>query len=219
MKRLILFTLIAYLKAFCGLSQDTNSLNQSDGFFDISFSMGPTWQSTMMNFFDLKPINGTQQFCVPFVYEKNIQGVGFSPSISILSKKSRLGIDYTLNLRYDYIYHIFGANRQINEVITNNYFSVYKILNNKNKVLTNPILGVGYGIINTRKEFVFDNTCSGNSEELFDLQFSVLELYYQIPIGKSIFVEPKVNVTTNGHPINRKSQYAFYGLRVGYIFE
>lgn len=218
MKRFLLFTLIAYSKSFYGLSQGTNSLDQNDEFFDISFSLGPTWQSTMMNFFDLKPINGTQQFCVPFVYERNIQGIGFSPSISVLSKKSKIGIDYTLNLRYDYIYHVFATNQNINDIITNNYLSIYKVLNRTNNKSKNHIVGVGYGIINTRKNFIFNNTCSGNKRELFDLQFSVIDLHYQFPIREKIFIEPKVNITTSGHPINKESQYVFYGIRVGYVF-
>lgn len=218
MIRFNLTILITFLGCSNVFSQDDKSLYSDDRELKISVSVGPTWQSTMMNFFDLKPIYGTQQFCIPFNYERNIQGVGFSPSISIFSKSARIGVDYTLNLRYDYIYHIFGMNKEVNEVITNNYFGIYKILNRRNNKSINHILGFGYGIINTKKSFVFDNTCIGNSNDRLNLQFSVLEIHYRIPIKKVIFIEPKMNITTNGHPINRNSQYAFYDLRLGCTF-
>ncbi len=183
----------------------------------LSLSIGPSWESTLMNFFNFKYIDTFGKICVPFNYERNIQGFGVSPSISLLYNPFKIGIDYTANVRYDYIHHVSSSRKEIYEVITNHFVSVSKALPNRRNInKPNHLAGIGYGIINTNKSFIFNNTCTMNPEERFNLQFPVCAIFYRLPVGRHFYVEPKVNITLKGHPVNKDSQYIFYGLRIAY---
>jgi hypothetical protein len=129
----------------------------------------------------------------------------------------KIGIDYTANIRYDYIHHVPSNRGEVNELITNHFISVSKVIPNRRNIdKPDHLVGIGYGIINTNKSFVFNNTCNMNTEEEFNLQFPVCAVFYRFPVGRHFYVEPKVNVTLKGHPVNKDYQYLFYGLRIAY---
>lgn len=183
----------------------------------LSLSVGPSWQSTLMNFFNLKYVNTFGTICVPFNYERNIQGIGVSPSISLLYNPYKIGIDYTTNIRYDYVNSVPGSRKEIYEIITNHFISVFRELpNHQHRKKASRLIGIGYGVINMNKGFMFDNTCTRTPQERFALQFPVYTVFYRSPVGRHFYVEPKAQITTQGHPINRNSQYIFYGLRIAY---
>lgn len=181
----------------------------------LSFAVGPSWQSTIMNFFNFKRV--FPFICVPFNYERNIQGVGLAPSVSLLFNRNKLGIDYTTNLRYDHIQRTPNRQDEIKGLITNHFFSIFKeVTNGNNSKKTLFSYGVGYGLINTNLGFSFSNLCTGNKDDYINLQFPVYTVFARIPIKSGFFIEPKAHITANGHPLNKRAQYAFYSLRVAY---
>lgn len=216
-----LFTFVGIGDALC---QKLNNLEPT---------IGLTWRSTAMNFFDLGPIwpdDNSRQYS----YEQNVQGFGLNIGLQWHISKS-LVLEYSPAFRYDYVMHRYDdKDNQLAGVINGDTlwfnsnpidiknFLVDHNLNISKKFPGSAMIGVGVTIVNSGKVIVFPAIRNSQipkfqQDRHFNIEFLTYNIFYTFPIKKVINLELKALYVPKGEfPYNRRNDYLMYSIRAYY---
>lgn len=185
-------------------------------------SIGGNWQGGITsNFRDVSNIVQTNVPslcgggpCIPYNYERNIQGLGLSIGAGIRTK-GLLEFHYTPVFRYDEIHFAEDNLKKKNkEFIVNHRLGVNKFFRGRDGQV-NQYLGVSYTILNTGKRFNFYDSFHKQVSTL-NLQFPSVTFSYGRSIYRNIYGEFQVFSLYKGLPHNHSRRYFMYGLSVYY---
>lgn len=188
-------------------------------------SVGGTWQGAPnTNFRNVSNIIRTYiptvcggGPCIPFNYERNIQGIGLSLGAAVRTK-SLFELHYTPILRYDEIHFAdLNPQKRYKEIIVNHRFGINKYFGGKEKQ-PNQYLGVSYMILNTGKQFDFYDSVRKQTATL-DLQIPAVTFAYGHAIYKKFYGEFQVYSLYKGLPHNHSRRFFMYGLSVYYNYD
>lgn len=147
--------------------------------------------------------------CIPYAYEKNLQGLGVSPGIGL--QMAQIEVLFTPEFRYDEIYFSHDGNgwKSHKEFIFNPQLSVQRWFK---KAKRPSYVGLGYKIVNTGKDFDFYDNIEGEDKN-FSLQVPAGIAYYGRAIGQSLFFwEFQLYYFYRGLPHNPYGPYFMYGV-------
>ncbi|HEX8326016.1 MAG TPA: hypothetical protein VF629_00655 [Hymenobacter sp.] len=129
--------------------------------FPLSISPSVRVRSTIMNFFNFKPIR--YNIYIPYDYERNFQTISIGPKVSL---GRDLAVSYTPLVRYGYAYTVLerqtaGVYFDIIEkkgFILDQQFWLTKQLHHRTPRWYKPVeLAAGWGIVNTGARFYINN--------------------------------------------------------------
>ena len=97
---------------------------------DANLTFGFMFRSTV-----LEEVNGDPT--IPSNYEKNTQGVGINIGIETIITKHQIGLNYSLNVRYDYYFNLkdkFGlSSKEIKDFLIDHNILLYKAFTFRSK--------------------------------------------------------------------------------------
>lgn len=150
--------------------------------------------------------------CIPYNYERNMQGIGISIGAGVRIKDF-LEFHYTPVLRYDEI-HFAEDNlkRRHKEFIINHRIGINMLMRGHRH---NQYVGISYMIMNTGKQFDFYDSFQKQVATLH-LQLPAVTFSYGRSIYRNIFSEFQVYSLYRGLPHNHTRRYFMYGLAIYY---
>ncbi len=167
-------------------------------------TVGLTWRSTAMNFFNFKAVNPADP-TVPYPYERNVQGLSLNTGVFV--KTSSFGFEYYLNLRYDVTHNDLK--------IEDTYYKEFITDHNFNFILQKKIdYGIGISIVNFNKGFEFENPVGVMRYQ--DIQFNSYNFLVILPLKKKFYLELKALYIPHGFPENPNEKYMMYSIRFFY---
>jgi hypothetical protein len=214
----LLFCLAPYLSSY---SQPLENVR-------IEVSAGGTWQSTIMNFFNFRQVPRFSPY-MPYVYECNIQGVGFQPTLRIGLKESRFRVLYSPTLRHDYVQHIRAEppsveRHNVYKWFLNHHFVLHWEVNRKpNKFGRHQTLGLGYSLFNPKKYRVeFYDPRFGGQQFAIPLRFPTFTARYEWPIKKHLELAAHAHYLYGYYPdtpFSPQLHYMLYSLSFSYNWQ
>jgi hypothetical protein len=185
----------------------------------FTYGVGIAWQSTVMNFFNFKPIP-TFSYYMPYNYERNIQGLGLQ-AVLTYQVANQWAFSYVPTLRYDDLEinpdTIPGNYRQ--GLIVNHQFSILRSLGIKNKFNRNYKIGIGYSLFNSFNKAIKFYDPVYQIHFSIPLRFPAITIRYDIPLGKKLLLFPTANIIYKNFPndpVPGNRRYAFYTVSVLY---
>ena len=168
-------------------------------------TVGVTWRSTAMNFFNFKAVIPSDP-TNPYHSEKNVQGLSLNLGLQL--QINNVGFEYVPNFRYDVVHYVFGSNNQ--------YAKDFLIDHNLNFFVKRKLsYGVGISIVNDNKVYSFVNPVL----RYHSIEFKTYNVFVTVPIKKVLSLEIKALYVPKGFPENPTEKYIMYSLRVYYKFK
>ncbi len=178
---------------------------------NITPSVGITWRSTAMNYFNFKGLR-KYDLRVPYSYEANVQGFSITPSVGL--NYQRLTLSYDVNLRYDYLHSLYDSTtfegvRDIKNFISDHNLNILW----KTKKLS---YGIGWGVVNFRKDFEYLN---GGKLYFQNLQFNTYNFLCNLPLKNQFHLQMSAYYIPRGFPYNPYQKFIMYSLKLYYKFK
>ena len=103
MKKTLILLFISF--NFCSFGQKNTN---------VSYGIGINWQSTVMNFWNFRFVNGYgyPRYFIPHNYERNIQGLGIPLYFRVHLNDDKAFFEYSPNFRYDEIYYLDDSTKK-----------------------------------------------------------------------------------------------------------
>jgi hypothetical protein len=155
--------------------------------------------------------------CMPYNYERNIQGLGFNAGLFLMI--NRTGLTFSPHIRYDEIYFEFKGSNRIShkEFIFNPRIGFNYYLFAGRKSLHKQYLGLFLAYHNSGKKFTFYDSVTKTSK-IFYLNFPTLGLCYgQSIVSNKIFGEMQLYYLYRGLPHNHLHPFFMYGISLYYM--
>lgn len=191
----------------------------------VSFDLGTTWRSTLMNVFDFKDPYADEPG-IPVNYEKHIQGFAFSPGINFYSKEHRVGVGYMPTIRYDYIYgHRSQPKGEIFDLLTEHHLFVFRNYKLRAKDEKSVYAGLGVALMNPGKRYWIEKKLTDSTNRFiktdfwYDIQYVAVDARLGIPLGKKYWIETTATLIPQTFPTNNRRSYLTYSVRFFYRFE
>jgi len=222
--RIYAFSLLIFLLGISSYSQPMN------GHSKWQPTIGITWRSTAMNFFDFGPIV-PMDWNMKYTYEKNVQGFSLNPGIQYQLSRT-IYLEYYPNLRFDVTHSVWNKKDDVFQFVNDegdslfinsnpSYPKTFLIDHNFNIIRKKEKLALGLGmtIVNAGKTLNYPvNHRIPSNRRIQDIEFSTLNGFVVFPVKKIYNVELKALFIPNNFPRNIYEQYMLYTIRVFYKF-
>ena len=178
---------------------------------------------------------------MPFIAEKNMQGLSVHVGFEYYFSQLGIGIRYIPNLRYDYIHgntdfansrptgsgNAFIAPEQpdTKEIIIDHSFQILRYFNKRKDKILPPYYGFGLTLVNTGKDFYYKEgsfeydgiTYVGIEDPIYyNIEFTTYDLFVAFPFKKLFYISPNIHYIPSGHPTNPRKRFMSFGIKVHY---
>lgn len=220
--RILSFGFSILLVCLCGHAQSLDSQSKWQP------TIGVTWRSTAMNFFDFGPII-PMDWNMKYTYEKNVQGFSLNPGVQYQLSRT-LFLEYYPNLRYDVTHSVWSKKHDVFQFVSDEGDSLFinnnpsysksflidhnfNIIRRKGKLA----LGMGMTIVNAGKtiNYPIAHRYPAN-RRIQNIEFRTLNGFVVIPVKKIYNLELKAMYIPRDFPKNIYEQYMMYSIRVYY---
>ncbi len=191
--------------------------------FVVGIDAGVTIRSTLMNAFNFKGVNAYNGV-IGFNYEKHIQGISLTTSVSIYDTLTHLGLAYAPSMRYAYVHGTFSEPRYVKDLLTEHHAYIFKVYSLNRRSSRKMYIGVGGALMNPGKRYFISKDLPNGLQRAiqndfwFDIQYWVGECRVGLPVATHLWVEPMFSVIPRTFPTNKSETFLMYSVRLSYNF-
>lgn len=213
--KFLCFSILFLLSSLRAYNQGLHNVKVQSG-------IGVSWQSTLFVPFDMS-VGSMDPYSViffPYNYEKNTQGFGLDPQISIgyqVSPSIIISFNFNPILRYDYAHDYWDNRKSLKEFMVDYHYSLqFKYFSKKGRT---HILELGYATHNTGKAYYFENKPLYDST-LLNFQYPSFDFNYWIQpfIKMPIIIGLRISYIPRDHPLYPYDPFMTLGLNINYSF-